>query len=107
MSPQDHEAVMQAEDPYGPPENGGAQEARSAVARTFASIMQARHPGSTWLPVEATDGNAPTRTGKLVHVLPTPDDPGAISDLLRTAAGTPDVDDIDSSGEQALALSSA
>jgi hypothetical protein len=56
MSPQQHEAVMQAEDPSEPPENGGNQEARSAVAKTFAAILEARHPGSRWLPTNRQNG---------------------------------------------------
>jgi hypothetical protein len=70
-------------------------DAKRAVAQTFASIMQARYPGSMWLPVFSTNGNASPRSRKGMHVLPTPHDLDAISDVPTAASAATDVDDID------------
>jgi hypothetical protein len=105
MSAQQHEAVMQAEDPSEPPENGGNHEARSAVAKTFADILEAHHPGSTWLPIERADGNAAPRSAEIVGILTTPYDSNTLSDIPSSGSTPSDVDHVNSGRQEPLTLS--
>src|SRR5271165_1232654 len=83
------------------PRSGRLRNA-AAVGGTFAQIMAERHPGTRWLPVKGANGGAATGAGKLVVILPAPDDLDSIGDLPTP---TPDIDDVDSRGEKTLALS--
>jgi hypothetical protein len=65
-----------------------------AVAQTFASIMQARYPGSTWLPVFGSNGSASPRSRKSVRVLPVPHDLDALGDVPAAASAAADVDGV-------------
>jgi hypothetical protein len=84
-----------------------ADGTRSAVGREFARILESRHPGTRWLPVEPTNRYAPSRTGERVLVLPVPKDLDPVRELSATAAGASDVDDVDCAGKKSLALARA
>jgi hypothetical protein len=66
--------------------------------------MQARHPGSIWLPAHCPDRDAAIRTTQGLNVLATPEDLDSVLDALCT---TPDVDGIDRRSKETLALSGA
>jgi hypothetical protein len=80
---------------------------KSAVGREFARILESRHPGTRWLPVEPTNRDAPSGTGELVLVLPVPKDLDPVCDLSATAPGASNVDNVDCAGKKSLALARA
>jgi hypothetical protein len=65
---------------------------RTAVARALAGILAERHPGTTWLPVQAAQLDADTRTGQITRRLAPPEnldsrpvEGGVAPDDLRAA----------------------
>ncbi len=49
-------------------------DADTAVARAYARVLEARYPGTRWLPVEASEFDAKARAGKPVRCLAPPQD---------------------------------
>ena len=60
----------------------GASPIRRSVAATFAGILEARHPGTRWLPRLGTQRDALARSRQVVNVLAPPDELDAIGDVF-------------------------